>query len=475
MKPEQKKPTSSLDGGRIPPQNIGFEEAVIGAMLIDQKCLTDLLGMLDPEVFYRPQHRLIFQAIKDLYHEGSPVDILTVAEKLRKKGELEAAGSEYSLIELSNKVSSTAHSENHALKLKEAFVKRELIKVGMQMIDQSFDETTDIFDLIADLQLKIEGVNESTIISTETQVGDLIDPEIERAEKIYQGKINPGIPTTCKVITQQTGGWRKGELIIIAARPGMGKTAYVIAEAVNAAKLGYPTAVFSLEMSEQQLVKRIISGEARIPGDKFNITGLSGEEALQAAKATQTLKSLPLFIEDNPAHSIQSIRIRAKQLVAKHGIQLIIIDYIQIMLTKGKRNGNREQEISAISRGLKLLSKELGVPVIALSQLSRAVEAQAGHKRPMLSHLRESGAIEQDADMVGFIYRPEYYNIIYWGEEDYENGKTENQAEIIIAKNRNGGLARTRMHFEKEFALFSDFETLTSNQFPTANHQDFEF
>jgi replicative DNA helicase len=452
-----------IPGGRIPPQAINFEEAILGSMLIDQSAISEVFHMLSEETFYKSQHKMIFQAIYQVYTSKDSVDILTVSQELREKGKLEHAGGEYLLIELSNKVSSSAHIEYHARIVIQKFIQRQIIANASKIIEQAFDETTDVFDLIDTAYSDLNAVSEMSVKPQEHPIGDLIQPQIEMARKIETGEIKPGIPTPFYQLTSRMGGWRGGELIVLAARPAMGKTALAIKYGMHAARLGYPAAFFSLEMSKETLTNRVIASEARLDGDKFTNSGLTIEEAEHAIQATRVFRELPFYIDDTPSISIENFKVNAKRMKSQLGIKLIIIDYLQLMggSTKG---GNREQEISKISRGLKIVAKELGVAVIALSQLSRAVEAQGGHKRPMLSHLRESGAIEQDADVVQFLYRPEYYRIDNW--DDYQGAPTEGEAEYIVAKNRNGGLIRNRMGFEGRYTNFHDLDEPKPNQLP---------
>lgn len=441
--------------GRIPPHALELEEAILGALLLDKSVIADALHLVTEELFYKPDHQIIFSAIRELYLEGESVDLLTVSNKLRQKEKLKEVGGEYQIIELSQKVSSSAHLEYHARIITQKYIQRKVISNASELINKAFEESTDVFDLLDEAYSQLNEVSEVSIKPQEAILGSLIDAQIEKARKIAKGEIKAGIPMPISRMTSKTGGWRDSELIILAARPGMGKTALAVSYGMHAARLNYPTAFFSLEMSKEQLTNRIISSEARINSDKFTNTGLTEEEEIRSQEATQPIRSTKFIIDDTPGMSIERFQIEAKRMKKKYGIRLIIIDYLQLMTGNSGKGSNREQEISKISRGLKLTAKELNIPIIALSQLSRSVESRGGSKRPMLSDLRESGAIEQDADMVQFIYRPEYYDIDEW--DDYD-GPTYNQAEYIVAKNRNGGLVRNRMRFEKEFTHFSDLE-----------------
>ena len=476
MQPAQKHKSNSspsvvnLDQGRIPPQETGMERTILGAMMIDRYAIPEVFHMLSEEVFYKPQHALIFKAIREVYLQSDAVDIVTITNHLKNSGELEAVGGPAEIIDISNAVSSARNVEYHARIVLQKHIQREMIKIAATTIDQAFDETTDVFDLIDQAYSALNEVSEISVKPQESLIGSLIDPQIEKALKIAKGEIKPGIPTPIARMTNKTGGWRDSELIILAARPGMGKTALAIKYGMHASRLGYPTAFFSLEMSKEQLTNRIISSEARIPSDKFTNTGLTEEEAFRAHEAIKPIRDMQFIIDDTAALTIEDFQIRAKRMKSRYGIKLIIVDYLQLMSGSKGKGANREQEISKISRGLKLIAKELNIPVIALSQLSRNVESQGGHKRPMLSHLRESGAIEQDADVVQFLYRPEYYDIEQW--DDYHGEATAGEAEYIVAKNRNGGLVRNRMAFEGQFTLFSDLEEPEIPHIPMPKSQD---
>ena len=445
-----------MNQGRIPPQALDFEEAILGALLIDGRAPEKVLDILSTESFYKHAHQLIFKAILELYTGNQPVDLLSVSKRLREKNEIQQVGTEAYIIELTNKVSSSARIDYHARVVVQKFVQRQIIENSARLIDLAYQEKSDVFDLLETAYADLNQVSEISVKPQEHSLGTLIDPQIEKAMKIQRGEIMPGIPTPFYRLTSKMGGWRESELIILAARPSMGKTALAIKYANHSARLGNPTVIFSLEMSKEQLTNRIISSESRLEGDKFTNTGLTPSEAETAYKSMKVFKEINLYIDDTPAISIEAFKINAKRMKSKLGIKLIVIDYLQLMRA-GNAKGNREQEISKISSGIKQVAKELNIPIIALSQLSRSVEAQGGHKRPMLSHLRESGAIEQDADVVQFLYRPEYYGLDNWGE-DYNGENTDGQAEYIVAKNRNGGLARNRIGFEGKFTNFYDLE-----------------
>ncbi len=441
--------------GKIPPQEVELEKAIIGTMLIDKKGLIEAIEILNSDVFYKKSHQLIFQAIKDLYLESDSVDLLTVSNKLKKEGKLEEIGGELYLIQLTQAVASSAHIQHHSLIILEKFIKRNLIKNSSEIIEKAYKIDADVFETLDFAYSKLNEIGEIAIKPQEKKLSEIIETVVKKGVKIYNSEITAGIQTPIKKLTNKTGGWRDGELIIIAARPGMGKTSFALLSALNTAKQQIPTAFFSLEMNKNMIVSRILSMEFTIPNSNFNIHGLSIFDESKIYEGIKKVNQIPLYIDDSAGLSIENFQIKAKRLKNKHAIKLLIVDYLQLMTSKA---GNREQEISKISRGLKKVALELNIPIIALSQLSRAVETRGGDKRPQLSDLRDSGAIEQDADIVMFLYRPEYYGFINWEEDDYNFESTENEAEYIVAKNRNGGLIKNRMKFNGKYTLFSDLE-----------------
>jgi replicative DNA helicase len=443
--------------GRKPPQALELEEAVLGAMLLEKDAPTRVLDVLISEVFYHDWHQTIFLAIKRLFDEGEPVDLLTVTESLRKSGELEAAGGAYYITQLTNKVASSANLEFHAKILLQKYIQRELIRVSGVIGKDAFEDTTDAFELLDDAEKKLYAIKNDTIKKNYDSIDDLIHKAIKQMESMKDQESGlTGIPSGFTNIDRVTNGWQKSDLLILAGRPGMGKTAFVLSIARNAAvDHKKPVAIFSLEMSSLQLVTRLISGETELPGEKFRSGNLADYEWEQLNARVQNLSDAPIYIDDTPQLSIFDLRAKARRLKSNKGIEMIIIDYLQLMRgdDSGNKGGNREQEISYISRSLKSLAKELDIPVIALAQLSRAVE-QRQDKIPILSDLRESGSIEQDADMVGFLYRADYYGFT----QDAEGNDLTGLADFIIAKNRHGTTGKYRMRFRHEFAKFEDLE-----------------
>ena len=442
--------------GRKPPQALNLEEAVLGAMLLEKDAPVRVLDVLIAEVFYHDSHQLIFGAIKRLFDEGEPVDLLTVTEDLRKAGELEAAGGAYYITQLTNAVASSANLEFHAKILLQKYIQRELIRVAGHIGKDAFEDTADAFELLDDAEKKIYAIKNDTIKKNYDSIDDLIHKAIKQVEAMKdQGTGLTGVPSGFTSIDRVTNGWQRSDLVILAGRPGMGKTAFVLGIARNAAvDHKKPVAIFSLEMSSLQLVTRLISGETELPGEKFRSGKLADYEWEQLNARVQNLSDAKIFIDDTPQLSIFDLRAKARRLKSNKGIELLIIDYLQLMRgDDGGKNGNREQEISYISRSLKSLAKELDIPVIALAQLSRAVE-QRTDKIPILSDLRESGSIEQDADMVGFLYRADYYGFT----TDADGHDVTGMADFIIAKHRHGSTGKCRIRFRKEFAKFEDYD-----------------
>ncbi len=462
--PEKKRAsrtTSSIQNnqlGKIPPQAVDLEEAVLGALMLEREALNEVIDILKPESFYKDAHQKIFAAIQGIFQRSEPVDILTVTAELRSLGELEVVGGAYYISYLTNRVASSANIQYHARIISQKHILRELIRISSQTITEAYEESTDVFELLDKSEQELFTVAQGNIRKEYDEMSDVIKIAIENIEAAKKNTDGvSGVPTGFHALDRVTSGWQKSDMVVIAARPGMGKTAFVLSMARNmAVDFNIPIAVFSLEMASVQLVNRLISGETGIRGEKLRKGNLEDHEFTQLHTRIKKLAKAPIYIDDTPSLSIFELRAKARRLKSKHNIACIIIDYIQLM-TGGSdnKNGNREQEISMISRSIKTIAKELDIPILALSQLSRAVETRGGDKRPMLSDLRESGAIEQDADIVSFIYRPEYYEIT----EDEDGNSLEGIGQIIIAKHRNGALDTVSLKFEKEFAKFGNLET----------------
>lgn len=461
-------PINKIDG-MLQPQAIELEKAVLGALLIDNESLSDTIDSLRPEYFYKTEHQKIFEAIVTLFNQTQPVDILTVSEEIKRMGATEIVGGLPYISKLTNNVGSGSNSEFHARIIAEKFIKRSLISISNNIIGDAFNDSIDIFDLLNTAEEKLFTVTEGTLRKSYDKMSTLIKGALENIEILRNKEDNlSGVPSGFINLDRITSGWQKSDLIIIAARPGMGKTAFALSMARNIA-INHKTALgfFSLEMSSEQLVNRLIASEAELGANKLRKGDLADHEMIQLHEKIKHLSEAQIFIDDTPALTIFELRAKARRLVKNNKIGIIMIDYLQLMHAGGNA-GNREQEISTISRSLKGIAKELKIPVIALSQVNRGVESRTGvgSKRPMLSDLRESGAIEQDADIVTFIYRPEYYKIYEWDNGDDSRG----QAEIIIAKHRNGSLNNVRLKFTAEFAKFTDLDYFEENTFENSEH-----
>ena len=451
----------SISDGKMPPNALDFERIVIGTFLIDRKGLDHSIDLLTPDVFYDPRHQTIFSSILKLYESNSPIDLMTVIQDLKKNEKLNLAGGDHYIIDLTMGVSSSAHIEYHVRVILEKFILRSLINVSANVIDSSYKETTDVFELLDKAEQSFFEITNGTIKKGFDTANSLVKEAIDKIKSLKDKEGLSGIPSGFTALDKETGGWQNSDLIIIAARPAMGKTAFILSMARNiCVDHNIPMALFSLEMASVQLITRMISSETGISSEKLRKGQMSDDEWQRLFTNVSALENAPLFIDETPSLSIFDFRAKCRRLVMQHGVKIIMVDYLQLMTaSSGKGAGNREQEIAMISRSLKAIAKELNVPVIALSQLSRTVETRPG-KRPMLSDLRESGAIEQDADIVSFIFRPEYYKIAVWdNDEEGAETSTENQAEIIIAKHRNGATADVRLAFHKNIGKFADLGT----------------
>src|SRR5919107_2528621 len=453
---------STMVYGKVPPQAKDLEEAVLGAMMLEKGAFDAVIEILKPECFYVDAHQRIFRAMTILANKSQPIDMLTVVEELRFKEELEIVGGAYYVSKLTNMVVSSANIEAHSRIILQKFIQRELIRISGEIIGDAYEDSTDVFDLLDDSESKMFNITNNYLKKNFDDIGSVLVKTIQRIDDLRnkQEEIS-GVPTGFPTMDRVTYGWQPTDLIILAARPSVGKTAFALNLARSAAL--HPTkptgvAFFSLEMSAGQLVQRILSAESGIMLEKISRGKLEDYEMQQLySKGVTKLSDAPIYIDDTAALNIFEFRAKARRLVNKHNVGLIIIDYLQIMSGSGDKNTNREQEISRISRDLKGLAKELQVPIIALSQLSRAVESRKeGNKMPQLSDLRESGAIEQDADMVMFLYRPEYYDIT--SNEMGESNKGETH--VRIAKHRNGSLEtiklRALLHIQKFTEMDND-------------------
>ena len=445
------------EAGKLPPQAQELEDSVLGALMIEKDAYGTVADLLRPEVFYKDQNRLVYEAIRELAGKDQPIDMLSVGEKMRSLGTLEKAGGAVYLADLTRRVASTAHLRYHAEIIAKKATARDVIALAAQIEEMGFDETQDVDELMQTAEAGIFEISQRSQKRDVTQIDPVIEEAFKRMEKAAKntGSIS-GIPSGFHALDKITSGWQSPDLVIIAARPAMGKTAFVLSMAKNMAiDREIPTAVFSLEMSNVQLVNRLIMNVCELEGDKIKTGKMSKEDAKRLNTKINIMKGKPLYLDDTPSLSIFQLRSKARKLVREHDVKIIIIDYLQLMNAQGTSFGSREQEVSIISRGLKGLAKELDIPIIALSQLNRGVEARQGveGKTPQLSDLRESGAIEQDADLVCFIHRPEYYHLY----NDDKTGKDlRGLGQIIVAKHRNGATDSIWLRFRGKYAKFQN-------------------
>lgn len=444
--------------GHLQPQAVELEQAVLGALMIEKDAYYQVSEILRPESFYDNRHKIIYEAIRRLNLEEKPVDILTVTEQLRSTNQLEEVGGPFYITQLSGMVASSAHIEYHARIIAQKATARALISYTSGIQTKAFDATTDIDELMQEAEGKLFELSQTNMKKDYTQ----IDPVIKEAYEMLQKAAArtdgmSGIPSGFHALDKMTSGWQNSDLVILAARPAMGKTAFALSMAKNiAVDQKIPVAVFSLEMANVQLVNRLIVNVCEIKGETLKSGQLKPFEWNQLDFRIKQLTGAPLYLDDTPSLSVFELRTKARRLVREHGVKIIMIDYLQLMNASGMGFGSRQEEVSTISRSLKGLAKELNIPILALSQLNRGVEnREGGDKRPQLSDLRESGAIEQDADMVLFIHRPEYYKIY----QDPETGRDlRGKAEIIVAKHRNGAVGNVLLSFRGEYARFQNPE-----------------
>ena len=466
---------TNLDLGKLPPQALDLEESVLGALMLEKDALTNVIDILKPENFYKDANKEIYQSIIDLFNDSEPIDLLTVTSQLKKNGKLEYVGGSFYVTQLTTRVNSASNIEYHARIILEQSIKRQLIEVSGEVQKEAYEDTTDVFDLLDNTEQSLFDISESHIRKNYSQVKGLMKEAIDelQAKKTKKDGIT-GVPSGFIDLDNITSGWQPSDLVIIAGRPSMGKTAFVLSMMRNASiDHEMPIALFSLEMSSLQIVNRLISSEAELDSDKIKKGNLKDYEWQQLLHKTDQLNNAKIFIDDTPALSILELRAKSRRLKSQHDIQCIIVDYLQLMSGEyGKSSGNREQEIASISRSLKAIAKELNVPVLALSQLSRAVETRGGDKRPVLSDLRESGSIEQDADMVLFIYRADRYDIT----EDEDGNLTAGVAEVLLRKNRNGPTGKVKLKFIERFAKFADMSSnddMKTNKYQSKSNGNF--
>ncbi|MCS7297732.1 MAG: replicative DNA helicase [Bacteroidia bacterium] len=439
--------------GKVVPQALEVERALLGALLIEKDAIAKVVDLLSPETFYEPRHQRIYAAIRSLFDQGLPIDLISVTEALRRTGDLKEIGPYY-LAELTLGVASSANAETYARVIVEKYLLRQLITLASEVAERAFQEETDAFDLLDATENRLYELSQHHMRRSVQSGERVLQEALALLEKLRQ-KNQPltGVPSGFPELDRMTAGWQKSDLIILAARPSMGKTAFALNLARNAAMSGYPVAIFSLEMSALQLMYRFISMEVEISSEALRTGKIPPEVWLALPQKLERLAQAPLYIDDTPSITIYDLRAKCRRLKAERNIQLVMVDYLQLMGTT-QRSANREQEIASISRSLKALARELEVPIIALSQLSRAVETRGGDRRPQLSDLRESGSLEQDADVVFFLYRPEYYGIM----QDEEGNPTQGITEVLLSKQRNGPIGKVRLRFISEYMRFLSVE-----------------
>jgi len=463
----RKPDLTSLVYGKIPPQAPDLEEAVLGACMLEKDAFAQVLEIIQSaDCFYVDAHQKIYGAMRRLFDKGSPVDLLTITDELRKSSELEIVGGTYFLTFLTTSVLSSAHVETHARIVMEKFIQRELIRISGSVINEAYEESADVFDLLDKAETGLYDITDKHLRKNFKSLPDILTRTMEEIEESMSktDDLN-GIPSGFVELDRLTSGWQKTDLIILAARPSVGKTAFALNLAMNAAmnsQKPFPVAVFSLEMGSGQIVKRMLSAVTDVSLNNITHGKMAQHEFIQMSQRMTKLAQAQIYLDDQAALNIFELRAKARRLKSKHNIQLILIDYLQLMQANTDKGGNREQEISKISRDLKALAKELEVPIIALSQLNRSVETRKESKVPQLSDLRESGAIEQDADLVMFLYRPEYHGLA----NDQLGETIEGETHIHIAKHRNGSTGMVKVRFIKEYQRFVDMPDDSFNAMP---------
>ncbi|MCL2074284.1 MAG: replicative DNA helicase [Marinilabiliaceae bacterium] len=466
-------PPAEIAGGRMPPQDTDLEEVILGAMLLEKDSFAIVSELLKPECFYREAHQIIFQAAYNLFLKENPIDIMTVTEEIRRLGKLEEVGGAFYIAQLTNRVAAAANIEYHSRIIYQKYLQREIIVLSTNFQTKAYDETIDVDDLLEEAENSLFQLSQGTLKKDVLHIAPILADTIEKIKLAKQRTDGlSGVPSGYMDIDKVTSGWQDSDLIIIAARPAMGKTAFVLTMARNiAVEYKQPVAFFSLEMSNIQLVNRLIISETELDSDKIKTGNLSTSEWEHLHSKIRNLEEAPIYVDDTPGLSIFELRAKCRRLKKLHDIKVVIVDYLQLMHASGMKPSNRQEEVSMISRSLKGLAKELNIPIIALSQLNRGVEGRSGDKqRPHLSDLRESGAIEQDADMVLLIHRPEYYKVL----TDTDGNSTVGLAEINIAKNRNGATGERKLRFRPELVRFEDYFENTDNFNDNYSDNDFE-
>jgi len=462
------------------PNDTNLEEVILSAILLGGDAINEVIDILRPEHFFAQQNREIYKCIVELFSEGKNIDVVSVAQKLQQKNLLSAIGGLPYLADLTNKVWAITGLEDKARTIVEKYILRKLIELGHVIITTASDPTTQVQPLVDEIQQRFFNIIEVHLKKDVAVIKELVKEYVEYVQKVKGGVSGlSGVPSGFITLDRITGGFHNSDLVIVASRPGMGKTAFMLNIALNCAKCGHPVGIFSLEMSDEQLIQRMLAIETSIPLEKIKkITTLTDDDMQKIFEAQHRFEHLPIFIDDTPGISIFEIRTKARKLKIQHNISIIFIDYLQLINTNLKHLTSREQEVSYVSRSLKHLAKELDIPVIALSQLNRHVEKRKDY-RPMLSDLRESGAIEQDADLIMFLYRPEYYGIKeITDENDNPVQLPKGYTELIIAKHRNGPTDIIKLLYFSRTTHFDDFNFvsgITQQQDESAPNDDTPF
>lgn len=440
-----------VSAGKIPPQNIDAEMSLLGAVLIDEEVLADISEHVKPGDFYDKRHHVVFAGMMRLFERHKPVDLLTLTDELKKKDQLESVGGSAYLTELTNYVPTAAHAESYAEIVAQKAVRRRLIKASSEISEMGFDEETTTQELLERAEAELFSVSDQSLKQDLVSIETILTDSFDRIEELHRNKgALRGIRTGYRDLDEKTAGLQRSDLIILAARPAMGKTTFVTNLAYNVATIAkLPVLFFSLEMSKEQLVDRMLADASGVNSWNIRTGNLSDDDFAKLSEAMGEMAEAPIYIDDTPGLSVLEMRTKARRIAHDQPLGLVVVDYLQLMQSNGNHNGNRVQEVSEISRGLKLIARELNVPLIALSQLSRTVETRTP-PIPQLSDLRESGSIEQDADIVSFIYRPGYY--------EPDNPEVENITELIIAKHRNGPVGRIQLYFHPERLRFMSID-----------------
>ncbi|HET6747315.1 MAG TPA: replicative DNA helicase [Candidatus Saccharimonadales bacterium] len=443
-------PAKEVPTGKVPPQNIDAEKSLLGAVLIDEETLADISEHVTPKDFYDKRHATIFDGMRRLYEKHKPVDLLTLTDELKKKDELEMVGGSAYLTELTNYVPTAAHAEAYAEMVSQKAVRRRLIKASADISEMGYNEETSTQELLQQAEAELFGVSDQSLKNDLVSIEEILTDSFDRMEELHRNKgALRGVRTGWRDLDNMTAGLQRSDLIILAARPAMGKTTLVTNLAYNVATVAKQSVLFfSLEMSKEQLVDRMLADASGVDAWNIRTGNLSDDDFSKLSEAMGEMAEAPIYLDDTPGLSVLEMRTKARRAAHDAPLGLIIIDYLQLMQGSGKDNGNRVQEVSEISRGLKLIARELNVPVIALSQLSRSVESRSP-QIPQLADLRESGSIEQDADIVMFIYREAYYN---------PETERENITDLIIAKHRNGPVGKIELYFHPERLRFMSLD-----------------